>query len=85
MLIVVFGSTHLFPLGPQQGGGGAGGAGGDDRIVMEDSVFVSGLPDNVTESEIETFFGSIGVIKVRHFTHFVLVRSCLYLPLPFAD
>lgn len=45
--------------------GGAGpGAGGDDRIVMDDSVFVSGLPESVTESEIETFFGSIGVIKV---------------------
>ncbi len=40
---------------------------GDDRIVMEDSVFVSGLPDTVTESEIETFFGSIGVIKVKSF------------------
>jgi len=46
-------------------GGGSGGAGGDDRIVMEDSVFVSGLPVNVTESEIEVFFGSIGVIKVQ--------------------
>merc|ERR1719184_35281 len=31
---------------------------------MEDSVFVSGLPVNVTESEIEVFFGSIGVIKI---------------------
>ncbi len=44
---------------------GPPGGGNDDRIVMEDSVFVSGLPDSVTESEIETFFGSIGVIKVN--------------------
>ena len=27
-------------------------------------MFVSGLPESVTETEIETFFGSIGVIKV---------------------
>ena len=45
-------------------GGPAGGAVADDRIVMADSVFVSGLPESVTETEIETFFGSIGVIKV---------------------
>ena len=45
-------------------GGPAGGAVADDRIVMDDSVFVSGLPESVTETEIETFFGSIGVIKV---------------------
>lgn len=31
---------------------------------MEDSVFVSGLPENVTEAELAQFFGSIGVIKV---------------------
>ena len=31
---------------------------------MDDSVFVSGLPESVTETEIETFFGSIGIIKV---------------------
>ena len=31
---------------------------------MDDSVFVSGLPDSVTEAEIESFFGAIGVIKV---------------------
>lgn len=33
---------------------------------MDDSVFVAGLPESVTESEIETFFGSIGVIKVSY-------------------
>lgn len=27
-------------------------------------MFVSGLPENVTENELEMFFGSIGVIKV---------------------
>ena len=31
---------------------------------MDDSVFVSGLPESVTESELEAFFGAIGVIKV---------------------
>lgn len=36
---------------------------------MDDSVFVSGLPENVTETEIENLFGSIGVIKVCK-THF---------------
>jgi len=45
-------------------GGSAPVAVADDRIVMDDSVFVSGLPESVTETEIETFFGSIGVIKV---------------------
>lgn len=28
-----------------------------------DTVYVSGLPDGVSEKEIEEFFGSIGIIK----------------------
>ena len=51
--------------GPVGGGAAAAAsAGAGDRIEMDDSVFVSGLPDSVTETEIESFFGAIGVIKV---------------------
>ena len=49
---------------------------------MDDSVFVSGLPDGVTEGEIETFFGSIGVIKVKKmfsFSYFVQTISIDFL------
>lgn len=31
---------------------------------MHDTVFVSNLPETVTESEIAEYFGSIGIIKV---------------------
>ena len=30
-----------------------------------DTIFVSGLPDDVEEMELSRFFGSIGIIKVR--------------------
>jgi hypothetical protein len=30
-----------------------------------DMVYVTGLPENVTEEDIAGYFGSIGVIKVR--------------------
>lgn len=63
-------------------GGAAPGAVADDRIVMDDSVFVSGLPESVTETEIETFFGSIGVIKVFIKTSkltFLILIICILL------
>ena len=45
-------------------GGAEGGTLADDRIVINDTIFVSGFPKSVTETEIETFFGSVGAIKV---------------------
>ena len=48
------------------GRGGGGGYGGDG-VQMEtqyDTVFVQGLPEDVTESDLAAHFGSIGVIKV---------------------
>lgn len=32
---------------------------------VQDTIFVSGLPDDVNEGDLESHFGSIGVIKVR--------------------
>lgn len=46
---------------------------------MDDSVFVAGLPESVTESEIETFFGSIGVIKVSFFNQLTYVKTLTFL------
>jgi RNA-binding protein len=31
---------------------------------VQDTVFVSGLPEDATEAQIAEYFGSIGVIKV---------------------
>ena len=35
-----------------------------DREDQTDTIFVSGLPDDVDENELARFFGSIGIIKV---------------------
>lgn len=36
-------------------------------VVQDDTVFVSGMDTEVTESEINTHFGAIGIIKVHIF------------------
>lgn len=32
---------------------------------IQDTVFVSGLPEGVSEDELGSYFGAIGIIKVR--------------------
>lgn len=32
--------------------------------TQDDTIYVSGLPDDVTEEAIAEFFGQIGIIKV---------------------
>ncbi|KAK2703704.1 RNA-binding protein cabeza-like isoform X2 [Artemia franciscana] len=58
--------------GPRGGGGFGGGFNGagdygppdmEDKIVMPDSVFVSGFPSSTTEMDLASHFGQIGVIK----------------------
>lgn len=44
--------------------GGGGGAGGDEYIVQEDTIFVSGMPAETLEADIQSHFGAIGIIKV---------------------
>ncbi|KAG5670345.1 hypothetical protein PVAND_000619 [Polypedilum vanderplanki] len=39
-----------------------GGSGGD-MVVQDDTIFVSGMDPQITESEINNHFGSIGIIK----------------------
>lgn len=62
-----------------EGGGGSyggsrfdGGSRGGDRsrgesdlVMQEDTIFVSGMPDDASEDDVKDHFGSIGVIKVR--------------------
>lgn len=38
-------------------------------IVQEDTVFVSGMTPDTTESDIEAHFGSIGIIKVECYSN----------------
>lgn len=45
-------------------GGYGGGGGGGEMIVQEDTVFISGMDQNLTEEDIAAHFGAIGVIKV---------------------
>ena len=73
--VVKFGQVLKFSFCTEGGGGGYGGSrgGGGDRsrgdssdlVTQEDTIFVSGMPDNVTEDDVKAHFGSIGVIKVR--------------------
>ena len=56
------------------GGGGGGGYGGSrfdrsdrrdgEMVTQEDTIFVSGMGENASEEDVNTHFGSIGVIKV---------------------
>ncbi|XP_076452924.1 uncharacterized protein LOC143288393 isoform X5 [Babylonia areolata] len=46
------------------GGGGSGGyGGGADMEIQQDTIFVSGMGEDVTEEGMVQHFGSIGVIK----------------------
>lgn len=33
------------------------------EMVSEDTIFVTGLPEDTTESQLSEFFGQIGIIK----------------------
>lgn len=48
------------------GGGGGGGNWGGDRELQEtpDTVFITGLDENIVEEDLMAHFGSIGIIKV---------------------
>ncbi|XP_052799798.1 RNA-binding protein cabeza-like [Mya arenaria] len=48
------------------GGGGGGGGWGGDRELQEtpDTVFVSGLSQDIVEEDLIALFGSIGIIKI---------------------
>lgn len=37
-----------------------------EKKIRENAVYISLLPDDITEEKIGEHFGSIGVIKVRH-------------------
>lgn len=32
--------------------------------TQQDTIFIQGLPDNIDERSLSTFFGQIGIIKV---------------------
>jgi len=52
---------------PSVGGGGGGKGGGKDS---EDAkLFLGGLPNGVTESEIRTVFSQVGTVKEVHIMH----------------
>ena len=48
------------------GGGGGGGNWGGDKELQEtpDTVFITGLSQNIVEEDLTAHFGSIGIIKV---------------------
>jgi len=46
-------------------GGGFGGQQGDIQI-QEDTVFIQGLNEEVTQEQLAMHFGQIGVVKVCH-------------------
>lgn len=53
---------------PPPSAAGSGGNGGymmhQPTDVENDTIFISGMPLDVTEDQLSTHFGSIGIIKV---------------------
>lgn len=48
------------------GGGGGGGFSGDSEMTtQQDTIFIQGLPTDIDERSLASFFGQIGIIKVR--------------------
>lgn len=39
-------------------------------VVQDDTIFVSGMDPDVTETEIGDHFGAIGIIKVKKFCNY---------------
>lgn len=35
----------------------------EEKFVSEDTIFVTGLPEDTTEDQLAEFFGQIGIIK----------------------
>jgi len=50
-----------FNKGPRGNFGGSGSSGIEEQ---QDTIFVSGISENTTESDLLTHFGSIGIIKI---------------------
>lgn len=46
---------------------------------MPDTVFVSGLPDDVEEGQLADFFGAIGIIKVCFLAYVITVLDKLMI------
>merc|ERR1719263_2606981 len=47
-------------------GGGGGGGGGSAAAGDESKLFIGGLPNGVTETEIRTVFSQVGTVKEVH-------------------
>ncbi|WP_411016111.1 hypothetical protein, partial [Salmonella sp. s51884] len=45
-------------------GGGEDNDGEPEKMVLEDTIFVSGLPKSAGEEQLVEFFGAIGIIKI---------------------
>ena len=58
-----FGGGSRGGYGSRDGGSSGGYGGGGDKVVSDNQIYVTGLPTNLTEEDIASFFGSIGVIK----------------------
>lgn len=49
---------------PPRDGPGMGGGYMPPNDADNDTIFISGMPTDVTEEQLSNYFGSIGVIKV---------------------
>ncbi|OQR76378.1 RNA binding protein-like, partial [Tropilaelaps mercedesae] len=50
--------------GSSRSGGGGVSHGGSQEHDMPDTIFITGMPEEVTEGQIEEHFGAIGIIKL---------------------
>ena len=57
--------NKIFVAGNSGAGFAPPAASSSDMITQEDTNFVSGMNPSITESEIHSHFGAIGIIKVN--------------------
>ena len=64
-----FMKVHCFVARPMGGGGGM------EKVKQPDTVFIQGLPLDVTQDQLKEHFGGIGMIKVFAVIFFVIVQA----------
>ena len=82
--VCVGGRCNVFPMSAGGSGGGSSGGGGGSRFggngggemeIQEDTIFVQGLGPSITQEDLVSHFGSIGIIKVRSYCNTFMVQG----------
>ena len=64
LILIIFYYSKAGPPPPQSAPGSGGGYMSQPSDMENDTIFISGMPLDVTEDQLSSHFGSIGIIKV---------------------